>query len=530
MQDNVGNRSRTRVVATAWMSGLAALALVTLGLFARLFPGPLVWREIDQTNTPDARHENGFVQVDGKFYLLGGRGTNRVEIYDPADSTWTDGPLPPGSIEMHHFQPVAIGTTIYVIGAYTDDFPDESTIENIYTYNTVTNSWSTGPAIPAAFQRGSTGAVVYDGKIYTICGSVGGHGGSAERKTDFSRYDPATNTWTALTPAPRARDHFHAAVHGTKLYVAGGRNGSNPDTVAPVDVYDFSTGAWSTISDPLPTPRGGSTSVTFGHYVIVIGGETSQDLAHDEVEALDVLTDSWLSLNPLVTGRHGTQALVYGDDLFIAAGSAEKGGGPELNSIETYETNGETNLPVELAPGFSAVADGRAVLLRWETLSETNNAGFEIQRRLDGRFEKVGFVPGFGTTTIRQRYTFRIENLPPGRHVFRLKQIDFDGTFALSPEAPALVSFAGSYFLGEIYPNPFNPEARFTLSVAREQQVTIDVYDLLGRRVTSLFGGQLLPLEPVAFRLDGSTLAGGRYLLRVTGEEFAESRLFTLMK
>ncbi|MDZ4700002.1 MAG: kelch repeat-containing protein [Rhodothermales bacterium] len=510
-------------------SALLALFVVT-GAFSLLVPGPLVWREVDQTNTPDARHENAFIEVGGKFYLLGGRSTRRVEIYDPSDSTWTNGAFPPLSISLHHFQAVAIGTTIYVVGAYTESYPDEVTVPNIYTYNTTNNTWSTGSAIPTEFQRGSAAAVVYNGNIYLVGGSVGGHGGSAVRKKDFSMYNPNTNTWTALTQAPRARDHFHATVHGHKLYVAGGRDGSNPDNIAPVDVYNFNSGFWSTLSNNIPTPRGGTTSVTLGDYVLVIGGETSQQLAHDEVEALNVLTGDWLELNPLVTGRHGMQAIVYGDDLFVVAGSGEKGGGPELTSLETYETSGETTLPVELAPGFEAVVDGGSIHLHWETLSETNNAGFEVQQDVDGRFETLGFVPGFGTTTIHQKYTYTVNHATPGRHRFRLRQVDFDGAFVLSPVAHALIDLLGSHYLGEVYPNPFNPEARFVLTVPREQQVKIEIYDLLGRQQKTLFDGMILAQEPTSFTIQSDGLAGGRYLLRVVGESFTDSQVITLLK
>ncbi|MEZ4702731.1 MAG: kelch repeat-containing protein [Rhodothermales bacterium] len=495
-----------------------------------LAQSPLVWRQVQQTNDPDQRHENAFVEVGGKFYLLGGRGTNRIEIYNPVDSTWTNGPLPPSSISLHHFQAVAIGTTIYVVGAYTATFPDELTVPNIYTFNTTNNTWSTGPAIPEAFQRGSAGSAVYNGKIYVVGGSVGGHSGSAIRKADFSEYNPNTDTWTALTPAPRARDHFHAAVYGNKLYVAGGRNGSNPDTVDPVDVYDFNTGNWSTLANDIPTPRGGSTSVTFGHYIVVLGGETSQQLAHNEVEALDVFTGTWTSLNHLVTGRHGTQAIAYNDNLYIAAGSGEKGGGPELNSLEVYETSGETNLPVELAPGFQALADGRAVHLRWETVSETNNAGFEVQEERNGRFETIAFVPGAGTTNARQRYAYTVPRVSPGRHVYRLKQIDFDGGVAFSSQTHVLVDLDGSYFMDDIYPNPFNPEAHFTLTVPHDQQVRVDVYDILGRHQGLLFNGIVLAHQPTSIAIDGTTLAGGRYLVRVQGEGFSTSRVVTLLK
>jgi hypothetical protein len=90
-------------------------------------------------------------------------------------------------------------------------------------------------------------------------------------------------------------------------------------------------------------------------------------------------------------------------------------------------------LPVELT-SFEAQADGDAVVLRWTTLTETNNAGFEVEQRTDSTWTQVGFAEGFGTTTEPRAYVYRIEAVAPGLHGFRLKQIDYDGGFAYSPE------------------------------------------------------------------------------------------------
>ena len=491
----------------------------------------LNWRTLEDVNDPDARHENSYVEVNGKFYLVGGRGTRRIERYNPADSSWTQGVHTPGQISLHHFQAVAVDDTIYVLGAYTDTFPDENTVPNIYKYNTVSQQWVTGPSIPSEHQRGSTGAAVRNGKIYVVCGSIGGHGSSATRLKDFAEYDPVTDTWTTLPDAPHARDHANVAIVGNKLYVVGGRNGSNGDNVEEVDIYDFSTGQWSTLppSGDIPTPRAGAGTVAVGSHVVVIGGESTQQNAHDEVEALNAASNTWLSLDRLVDGRHGTQAVYYDEKIYIASGAGEKGGGPELATHEILEINGEP-LPVELAPGFSAVANGGVVLLSWRTLSETNNAGFEIQLASENGFEAVGFVEGMGTHTEPKDYRFTTEVLPPGRHVFRLKQIDFDGSFEYSPEVSAVVSVDGGYHLGAVYPNPLNPEARFTLAVSRDQHVRLEIFDILGRSVAVLHDGTLPALDAHTFEIHGASWAGGKYMLHAKGEYFTATRSLTVLK
>ena len=510
------------------------MALLFLAGFIYSAPNLLSWRLLtNDTNAPIQRHENGYVEVNGKFYLVGGRGTHSIQVYNPADSSWDFKAEPPDNISLHHFQGASIGDTLYVIAAYNGDFPDETAVEDIYKYDIPSDTWVIGSKIPFARRRASAGVVAYNGKIYVVCGSTGGHGASSERTTLFDEYDPITDTWTTLPNAPRARDHVHAVVINNKLYVAGGRNGELPDTVIEVDVYDFGTGQWSTLpsSSNFPVPRSGAASVAVGKFLVVIGGESNrQVVAHDEVHALDTETQTWITLEALNVGRHGTQAVYFDEKIYVVAGAGERGGSPELIAHEVFDTKGETNLPVELAPGFHAIADSNTVVLQWRTLSETNNAGFEVQHKVHGAFATIGFVDGQGTSTVVNDYTFKIEGLSPGRHVFRLKQIDFDGTFEFSPEAIAFVSFEEGFHMGAIYPNPTNPEARFDLSLAREQQVEVDVFDMLGRHIAHIYSGVVVPNTVHSFTLESNQWAGGKYLVRVEGEYFMTSRVFTVLK
>ena len=106
-----------------------------------------------------------------------------------------------------------------------------------------------------------------------------------------------------------------------------------------MDVYDFKTGKWSTLpsSAHLPTLRAGTTSIVQGDRLIVMGGESSSQIpAHSEVEAYDVSDGKWYDLSPMLTGRHGTQAIIYQGKVYVAGGSADRGGGPELKSIDCW--------------------------------------------------------------------------------------------------------------------------------------------------------------------------------------------------
>ena len=299
------------------------------------------WSTINATGNPSERHENGFVAYNGKLYLIGGRSPKPVQIYDPDTNSWSDGASP--GFQMHHFQAVVYNDLIYVIGAYTGVCCDgESGISHVWTYNPQTNQWNQSHEIPSNRRRGSTGAVVHNNKIYIIGGIEGGHGSAATPYDWFDEYDPATGEWRVMPNAPRVRDHFHAVLYNNKIYLTGGRDTSDPSfvnkTISEIDVYDFGTGNWSTLSTTLPTPRGGTSSILYRGEILVIGGESnSQELAHNATEALNPNTQTWNTLSTLNVGRHGTQATILNDAVYIAAGAAQRGGTPELDSIEKYE-------------------------------------------------------------------------------------------------------------------------------------------------------------------------------------------------
>ncbi|MDX1546168.1 MAG: hypothetical protein R3247_04235 [Rhodothermales bacterium] len=208
---------------------------------------------------------------------------------------------------------------------------------------------------------------------------------------------------------------------------------------------------------------------------------------------------------------------------FVGASKpAEDADGTPMVSSPGVENAGQ-QLPVELI-AFEALLDGAAVLLRWETASETNNAGFEVQRRGTGAWRAEGVVEGQGTTSEAQHYRFTVAGLPPGQHVFRLKQIDYDGTFAYSPVVEVAVGVPGAFQLSNPYPNPFAGRLHFSLGVARAQPVEVAVFDAAGRRVATLFDGPMAAGQAQALTFDARGAPPGLYLIRVRGAYFLASR------
>ena len=186
-------------------------------------------------------------------------------------------------------------------------------------------------------------------------------------------------------------------------------------------------------------------------------------------------------------------------------------------------------LPVELS-SFEAVLNGDDVVLTWSTASETNNAGFEVQQRVSGSYQSVGWVQGMGTTTEAQNYSYTVSDVSHGTQIFRLKQVDFDGAFEFSGERSVTYELDESFVMSAVYPNPMNPQATFSLTVARDQQVTVAVYDIQGKMVSLLHSGSLGAQSAHQFTIDGTSLASGKYMIRAVGEVFQTSQVITLLK
>ena len=202
-----------------------------------------------------------------------------------------------------------------------------------------------------------------------------------------------------------------------------------------------------------------------------------------------------------------------------------------LFSVVDMET--VVTLPVELT-AFDATVDGEATVLQWETASETNNAGFEVQHlgpeSEPDAWTRVGFIDGQGNTTEAQQYTHRLTDLAPGTHQFRLKQMDLNGTFEYSPSVEVAIEMTNAFELVSPYPNPFRQQATFALRVAEPQEVGIIAYNQLGQRVATLHDGKLAPNTKHMFQLAGQHLASGLYFIQIQGETFRTTERAILVR
>ncbi len=205
--------------------------------------------------------------------------------------------------------------------------------------------------------------------------------------------------------------------------------------------------------------------------------------------------------------------------------------------IQTYFTSG--NLPVEMT-SFSANEIGQEVLLNWATATETNNKGFEIQRspsptpsQMEGAnntyWNTIGFVNGNGTTTEKKSYSFIDKSASSGTYLYRLKQIDFDGTFTYSKEIEINFSVHLAFSLSQNYPNPFNPTTTIQYTLPEESNVKLTLINSLGEKVMELVNGKVNSGNHEV-RLNGSNLASGIYFYKLQTEKYSTTKKLILLK
>ncbi|NWG28155.1 MAG: T9SS type A sorting domain-containing protein [Ignavibacteriaceae bacterium] len=186
-------------------------------------------------------------------------------------------------------------------------------------------------------------------------------------------------------------------------------------------------------------------------------------------------------------------------------------------------------VPVELT-SFTALSNGADVELNWTTATETNNQGFEIQRmNAGGSFEQVGYVAGFGTTTEPKAYSFIDSKLSEGNYTYRLKQIDFDGTFTYSDAVNVEVEIPLEYALEQNYPNPFNPSTTIKYSIPEDGFVKLAVYNMLGEEVATIVNATQ-KAGRYEMNFDASGLSSGVYVYRIEAANYTASKKLMLMK
>lgn len=249
-----------------------------------------------------------------------------------------------------------------------------------------------------------------------------------------------------------------------------------------------------------------------------------------------LVTDSYLTIVNSVSHpdesfyKSGTQwmDMYYYEDVPWPAGTA--------NLCIKALTLDEGSVPVELT-SFTAQTTGPGVVLNWSTSSELNNFGFEIQRSSrDIEYITVGFVNGNGTTTQQHSYSYTDKSAANGKNVYRLKQVDFDGSFQYSEVVEVVWLSSDAYMLEQNYPNPFNPSTviRYSvpsvmLSEGKNLKVQLKVYDVIGTEIAILVD-EHKPAGIYEVEFTASSLSSGIYFYQLNAGNVTEIKKMILLR
>ncbi len=224
-----------------------------------------------------------------------------------------------------------------------------------------------------------------------------------------------------------------------------------------------------------------------------------------------------------------------------------------------YLSSEASPLPVELT-SFTASTVENKVVLNWQTATEVNNYGFEVQRSVvsgqravaSGQlsaWETIGFVDGNGNSNSVKEYSFSDDisqllshylnhslTLPKELTLsYRLKQIDNDGSFSYSDEIIVetlhVTSLPTEYTLEQNYPNPFNPSTTIKFGLPKDSKVVLEVFNIIGEKVTTLINGEMQAgIHNYQFSIDNYQLSSGIYIYKLSTDDFTSTKKFVLMK
>lgn len=276
---------------------------------------------------------------------------------------------------------------------------------------------------------------------------------------------------------------------------------------------------WTSAAKGLPTPKKYV-------YSLAISG---QDLFAGTSSGVFFSSDNGTNWADFGLSNHQVYSLVV-SGLNLIAGT---------DSIGVWRRPLSDALPIQLASLTAMPISSGCIELEWETLSETNNYGFQIQkRRLPSAFSSIpnAFVQGHGTTLIVHQYRWVDSSAHSGEY-YRLKQTDLDGLVhfsdgvqaGLNPNLVEGPSGPTQFHIEQNYPNPFNPTTAISYALPHKSEVTITIFNTLGQEI-SLLVRETQDAGYHEVKFDGSGLASGIYFYRFQAGSFLQTKKLLLLK
>jgi hypothetical protein len=311
--------------------------------------------------------------------------------------------------------------------------------------------------------------------------------------------------------------------HGTNANTAVQAIISGPAAVGPSQTATFT----------IRVTSGGSTSPTAGVDIAVSAGSLSPVSSQLQLSNSEITHNTRLTLGTDYSFNYTAPA--SGGPVTLYATVAGN------TSTWNWASNMVIALPVQLTSFTGTAISATEVRLDWKTLSEVNNYGFYVERRMAGLQEFVelsgSFVAGHGTTNVPYEYSYTDHTASSGAWYYRLKQVNLDGSFQYSDpiEVQSVTSASGSgstplrFSLSQNYPNPFNPSTTIEFTLPEASPVTLTIFDNLGREVATLVRGDL-SAGTYETRWDAGNYSSGVYYCRLEAGPAVSTRRLMLVK
>lgn len=412
----------------------------------------------------------GFAIGTKGYFSCGYQGGGYTETWewDQSTDTWTQKANYPSLQSAYLGVAFSIGTKGYRGTGREIGTSVRST--DFYEFDPVANTWTAKASLPVARYLGVGLAI--NGKGYIGLGTlVGG-------LTDFYEFDPVANTWTAKANYPGSGiNNCTSFSIGTKGYVGMGEGGGSSHQ--DFWEYDPSGNSWTQKTNFGGVARNGATGFSIGNNGYVTCGNNGGTYYKD-FWGYDPVANSWTQLTDFGGVARSNSEIGFAIGNLAYVGTGYGGGG-----LQDFWEYGGPLLPIELLTFSANWQDEtyQTVLIKWQTEQEINNDYFEIERSTDAiNFNSIRHVDGAGNSVERISYQETdTEPYQKGPSYYRLKQVDFDGTFSYS-QIETLNAPDGLDIIN-LYPNPVRDALNFTLLSSLTAEIDVRINNALGQNV-----------------------------------------------
>lgn len=422
---------------------------------------------------------------------------------------------------------LAIGSDIYIAGEFQS--VNGTTVNSIAKWNGTT--WSAlGKGVTAGSQQLSSlatdGTYLYIGGNFT---QVTNTDNSTVTVSNIARWNLSTLTWSSVG---KGVDNGVSSmeVNNSYLYLVGGftnATNSNDTNVSANGIIKWDGTSWSVVGDN--SNIGTLSDIEFYGTDIYVAAAYWNGTSN-EYKVTKWNGSSWAACGGNANSNINAIKVssTYGA-MFVGGNFSTVNGGTSASAAARF-VDSSNPLPVELI-SFAANVNCSTVMLNWQTATEVNNYGFNVERRAKNEeWQKISFIQGHGNSNTPKSYSFT-DNLAHNLdHLqYRLKQIDFDGKFEYSDIVEVNFPSPNKYELAQNFPNPFNPTTVIEFAIPKSGRYTLSIFNVLGELV-EVISEKEYKAGYYKETFNAKELSSGIYFYRLKGDQTNLVRKMMLLR